>query len=64
MNERDRKKIMAAGFILYRCSESEKLVKKRTLQDLSWKIESRAETKKAIRLRHLQLLDDPKAIQD
>ena len=64
MNELDRGKIMKAGFVLYRCSESELVVKRRSSSDLSWKIESRHSTKKAIKDRHRELLKDPKAIQD
>lgn len=64
MNDWDRWKILKAGFTLYRCSEPEKVVKKRTAADRSWKIESRHTTKKAIKARHLELLKDPRAIQD
>ena len=55
---------MQAGFALYRCSESERVVKKRTIHDRSWKIVSRHKTKKEIRNIHIGLLDDPTAIQD
>lgn len=64
MNELDRQKVMSAGFTLYRCSEVERVIKRRTAADISWKIESRHSTKKTIKARHLELLRDPKAIQD
>jgi len=64
MNELDRWKIMKAGFVLYRCSESELLIKRRTADDRSWKIESRYKTKKSIKARHLELLKEPLSIQD
>jgi len=64
MHELDRWKVMRAGFVLYRCSESELVVKRRSSSDSSWKIESRHTTKKAIKSRHLELLKEPLSIQD
>lgn len=64
MHEKDRKKILKAGFFLYRCSESEKAIKKRTLEDASWKIAIRTKTKVGVKEISKQLLSDPKAIQD
>ena len=64
MHEKDRKKIMEAGFILYRCSEIELVVKRRSANDLSWKVFGRYTTKKAIKAQRRRLLDHPQVIQD
>ncbi|GAG97296.1 unnamed protein product [marine sediment metagenome] len=64
MHEKDRKKIMAAGFVLYRCSETERIVKRRKIEDLSWKLHARCKTKKRIKEIRLNLYDIPNAIQD
>ncbi|MEA3435417.1 MAG: hypothetical protein U9R43_03055 [Thermodesulfobacteriota bacterium] len=64
MHEKDRRKIMEAGFTLFRCSEIEKVIKKRTIDDLGWKIHSRKETKKAVKEMSQRLLSHPKVIQD
>ena len=64
MHDKDRKKVMGAGFTLYRCSESEKVIKKRTIEDASWKIDARLRTKKEVREASQVLLSNPKAIQD
>ena len=64
MHEKDRKKIMAAGFVLYRCSETELVVKRRSADDASWKHVTRCTTKKAIKAQRQRLLDNPKIIQD
>ena len=64
MHEKDRKKIMAAGFVLYRCSETELVVKRRSFNDPTWRHVSRWKTKKAIKLERLRLLEHPKIIQD
>ena len=64
MNEKDRKKIMRAGFVLFRCSEAEKVIKTRNIHDASWHFMHRCQTKKEVKEIHLALLDNPKAIQD
>lgn len=64
MHEKDRWKLLKAGFILYRCSETEKVIKKRTVNDASWKVELRAKSKKAVKMASKALLLDPKVIQD
>ena len=63
MHEKDRRKILKAGFTLYRCSEVEKVIKKRTIEDASWKIEMRVKTKAAIKRVRSGLLLEPKSIQ-
>jgi len=64
MHEKDRRKILKAGFTLYRCSEVEKVVKKRTIEDASWKIMIRLKTKKEVSLMKKLILLYPKGIQD
>ena len=64
MHEKDRKKILEAGFVLYRCSETEKVVKRRQTWDASWKIDTRLKTKKEVKEVSQRLLLSPKAIQD
>ena len=64
MHEKDRKKIMEAGFALYRCSESEKVIKRRNINDASWKTMIKLKTKVSVREIRKKLLSDPKAIQD
>lgn len=63
MHEKDRWKILKAGFALYRCSELERVIKKRTVKDASWKIVERCKTKVEVRRISKALLLDPKAIQ-
>ena len=64
MHEKDTKKIMAAGFVLYRCSEVELVIKRRSVEDASWKLVSRHLTKKEIKEERQRLLNNPKVIQD
>jgi len=64
MNELDRRKILNAGFDIYRCSEVEHCIKRRKKDDESWKIMSRLKTKKEIRAIHKSLLEDPFVVQD
>ena len=64
MHEKDRAKIMAAGFELYRCSETELVVKKRTAAWPNWRLVSRYKTKKDVKIVHSALLDNPNIIQD
>ena len=64
MHEKDRWKLLKAGFTLYRCSETEKLIKKRTVHDASWKIETRCKTKKEVKEIRKRILNNPLAIQD
>lgn len=63
MHDKDRWKILKAGFTLYRCSEGEKVIKKRTVNDASWKIIKRCKTKVEVKRISQTLLLDPKAIQ-
>jgi len=63
MHEKDTKKIMAAGFVLYRCSEVELVVKRRSAAQPHWMIVSRVGTKTAIRTISRRLHDDPNVIQ-
>lgn len=63
MHTKDRIKLIKAGFVLYRCSEIELVIKRQSEVSHGWKIVSRHETKRAIKGIHQQLLDDPKAIQ-
>lgn len=64
MHDLDRWKVMRAGFDLFRCSESELVIKKRTAADRSWKIIRRCTTKKEVKELHSNLLKNPKSIQD
>lgn len=64
MHEQDRWKLLKAGFVLYRCSENEKVIKKRTEKDASWKIVKRCETKKEVKQFSRSLILNPKAIED
>jgi len=64
MHERDKEKVMAAGFTLYRCSEAEKMIKRRTAGDMTWKNWAKCKTKKEVRMVHLRLLEEPHIIQD
>ena len=64
MHEKDRAKILLAGFVLYRCSEVELVVKRRSAEDASWKHVARYTTKKAIKAQSQRLLANPKVIQD
>ena len=63
MHEKDRIKIIKAGFTLYRCSELELVVKRQSVAGQGWKIESRHKTKKAIEVERQRLLNNPKVIQ-
>lgn len=63
MHEKDRVKLIDAGFVLYRCSEVELVVKRQSEAGHGWKIIKRHNTKRAIKEIHQQLLDDPKVIQ-
>ena len=64
MHEKDRQKIIEAGFILYRCSENEKAIKIRKAVRSGWKIHARFKTKKEVGEVSQALLMDPDAIQD
>jgi hypothetical protein len=64
MHEKDRRKIMKAGFMLFRCSLLEKVIKKRTIDDVSWKVHERVKTKKEVKEISQRLLSHPKVIQD
>lgn len=63
MHDKDCNKLLEFGFILYRCSESEKVVKIRTKKDRNWKVLERCKTKKRVKEVRAVLLDNPKAIQ-
>jgi len=63
MHEKDCRKLLKFGFILYRCSEVEKVIKVRTMEDSSWKLLERCKTKKRVQEAHAALLKDAKAIQ-
>ncbi len=64
MHELDRRKILNAGFALFRCSEVELTIKMRTKKDMSWKTISKQKTKKAIRAVSKNLLEAPFIVQD
>ncbi len=64
MHDKDRKKVMKAGFMLFRCSENEKIIKKRTIDDAGWKVHERVKTKKEVKEISQRLLSHPKVIQD
>lgn len=63
MHEKDCRKLLADGFTLYRCSESERVIKVRRINDSTWKILERCKTKKRVKEAHRVLLDKPNAIQ-
>lgn len=64
LHEKNRVKIMAAGFTIYRCSQSELVVKCRSSDHSSWRILNRYKTKKSLAQASKTLLDIPDAIQD
>lgn len=63
MHDKDRRKILKAGFTLYRCSEIEKVIKVRRVEHSGWKIEARLKSKAAVQRASKKLYADPKAIQ-
>jgi len=63
MHNKDRRKILKAGFTLYRCSELERVIKVRSIEHSGWKIMTRLKSKAAIQRASQKLLADPKAIQ-
>ena len=64
MHDKDRRKIIEAGFFLYRCSEGEKIIKIRKAVDSGWRIHAKCRTKKEVREVSQALLTNPDAIQD
>lgn len=63
MHDKDRKKILKAGFTLYRCSLIEKVIKVRSVEHSGWKILDRLQSKAAVERASQKLYADPKAIQ-
>lgn len=64
MHNKDVAKILAAGFTIYRCSETEMLIKCRTARNPNWRLVSRHKTKKTLHHVRTKLYNDRNAIQD
>lgn len=64
MHHKDVDKILAAGFTIYRCSETEMLIKCQTAANPNWRMVSRHKTKKTLHHVRAALYNDPNAIQD